>query len=128
MSQVLNCTWVLLSIWVFVSWLCRSSRRGISRRLQLFGLTCGLALLFPVISDNDDLLQQQLLNAPVSPVLKSFVNVKVACDTGVSAVGPPVCALFPARAVHELISSGPNVLHSGLSVGATGDRSPPRLS
>ncbi len=127
MSQVLNCIWVLLSLWAFVHCLGRSSRRSSARRAQLFGLLCVLALLFPVISDNDDLLQQQLLSSPVSPVLKTLLKVKAVCENGTAPVNSAHPARFPSWAAQGLINE-PAVFVSTTFVGATGDRSPPRFS
>jgi hypothetical protein len=126
-NQVLNCIWVLLSLWAFVRWLCLSSHRS-ARRLGLCGLICTLSLLFPVISDNDDLLQQEVLGAPVSPIVKSLSKVKTACDSCTMTGRAPSCMPLPSPAVQKFIASEPAIFISALSLGATGDRSPPRLS
>ncbi len=128
MSQGLNCIWALLSLWAFVHFLGGSSRQSSARRAQLFGLLCVLALLFPVISDNDDLLQQQLLSSPVSPVLKTLLKVKAVGENGTTPAGSAHPALFLSRAAQGLIGNEPAVFVSTTFVGATGDRSPPPLS
>jgi hypothetical protein len=127
-NQVLNCIWVLLSLWAFVQWLALSSRGRSARRLGLCGLICALTLLFPVISDNDDLLQQEVLSTPVSPIVKSLSKVKAACESCTVTGGPSCCMPFPSPAVQKFIATEPAIFISALSLGATGDRSPPRLS
>lgn len=128
MNQVLNCIWVLLSLWAFVRWRCVSCRGRSARRLGLCGLICTLTLLFPVISENDDLLQQEVLSAPVSPIVKSLSKVKTACDSCTMTGGASSCMPLPSPAVQKFIASEPAIFISALSLGATGDRSPPRLS
>ncbi len=128
MSQALNCIWSVLSLWAFVHWLCTSPHRRSVRREQLFGLVCVLVLLFPVVSDNDDLLQQELLGAPASPVLKSLFTAKAACENGMIPVGSASHTLFLSRAAQEIIHKEPAFFFSAQSIGATGDRSPPRIS
>jgi len=127
-SQVLNCGWVFLALWMLVHWVCSSRRQGPSRRLQLFGLICVLALLFPVISDNDDFLQQQVLSTPDSPVLKSLLNVSVVHENGTTPVRSACHAFFSSRAVEELVGCPSAVFLPAWSSGAIGDRSPPRVS
>ena len=128
MGQALNCIWALLSLWMFVHWLWRSSAGKSAGRLGLCGLVCTLALLFPVISANDDLLQREFWNAPVSPVLKSLLKAKTSCESGTAAVRAESCELRPSRAVCRFIAVAAATLIAGLSLGATGDRSPPRVS
>jgi hypothetical protein len=126
-GQVLNCVWVLLSLGALVRWFCLSSR-GRSRRLELCGLICALTLLFPVISDNDDLIQHGLLGAPVSPVLKSFFQAKVLCENGTTPVESAHACLFAGWVTQGLVSNEPRVFVSTALSGATGDRSPPDVS
>ena len=128
MSHLLNWIWVLLSVAAFVHWLRPSSRQRSPHRVGLFGLICVLALLFPVISDNDDLLQQEALSTPVSPVLKSLLQVKIACEHGTTPEIPAGDLVFPARAAQKLAAGQPAIVVSVVSLGATGDRSPPRIS
>ena len=128
MSQALNCIWVALSLLAFTQWLCRSSRDGPTRRGGVFVLVCVLAILFPVISENDDLLQQQLWNTPVSTVFQNLTKLSLVCENGTTPEGSAQPALFPSRAPQELPGNEPAVLLSATSPGATGDRSPPRIS
>ena len=127
MGQGLNCIWVLLSAVALVHSLRRSPRCGATRRVELFGLICVLVLLFPVISANDDLLQQQALNNPVSPILKSLWNGKAVCENG-TAPGSACRLLLPGLAAQGMVASEATLLISLLSLGATKDRSPPRTS
>ena len=128
MGQALNCIWALLSLWMFIHWLWRSSAGKSAGRLGLCGLVCTLALLFPVISANDDLLQREFWNAPVSPVLKSLLKATTSCERGTAAVRTGRCALRLSRAVCSFITADPATFIPSLSRGATGDRSPPRVS
>jgi hypothetical protein len=125
-GQVLNCVWVLLSLGALVRW-CLSFR-GRSRRLELCGLICALTLLFPVISDNDDLIEHGLLSTPVSPVLKSFFQAKALCENGTTPVESAHAALFAGWVTQGLVSNDPKVFVSTALPGATGDRSPPHIS
>ncbi len=128
MSQVLNWIWVLVAMWTFVHWLRRSSHDRSARRAQLFGLICVLTLLFPVISDNDDLVQQEALSAPVSPALKSLLKVKIACENGTIPVGSACRFLSLSRTAQALVARQPAIFIPISSLGATGDRSPPHIS
>jgi len=127
-SHVLNCIWVALALWAFARWACRFSRGGSARRAELSGLVCALALLFPVISVNDDLLQQQLWNTPVSKAFKSLTRLQPACENGATPVGSARPALFPSRTAQKLLDNDLAGLQSATFSGATGDRSPPRSS
>ena len=126
MSQGLNCIWVLLSAVALVHMLRRSPRCGATRRMELFGLICVFVLLFPVISANDDLLQQQALNNPVSPILKSLWNGQAVCENGTAALGSTCRLLLPGLGAQGLVATEAGVLISFPSLGATKDRSPPR--
>ena len=128
MSHVLNCIWVALALWAFARWACRFSRGGSARRTELSGLVCALALLFPVISDNDDLVQQQLWNTPVSKAFKNLTRLQPACDNGAMPEGSARLTLFRRRAALELPGDKLAGLQSTTFSGATGDRSPPRSS
>jgi hypothetical protein len=127
-SQALNCIWVVLALWAFAHWLCRSSRLRSARRVELFGLVCVLALLFPVISENDDLLQQQLWSTPVSTIFKNVTKLQSLCENGTTPEGSAQPALLPGRAAQDLSGNKPAVLLSATFPGATGDRSPPHIS
>ena len=127
MGQVLNCIWVVLSLWMFVHWRTRSSA-GNSCRAGLCGLVCLLTLLFPVISANDDLMQCDLWDAPVSPLLKALTKPQVGYENGAALVcgastepllSSPVCAFVAP----ESTSIVPLLFCSSVS-----DRSPPSLS
>jgi hypothetical protein len=120
--------WVLLSLGAFVRWLCLSSRERPARRLALCGLICALTLLYPVISDNDDLIQQEPLNAPASPVLKSLFQAKAVRENGTAPVEPAHAVLFAGWVPQGLVGNEPRLFVSPTFCGATGDRSPPRIS
>jgi hypothetical protein len=128
LGQVLNFFWVLLSVSALVGWVCRYWRRSSAYRGGLAGLICALVLLFPVISPNDDLLLQQFLVTPVSPVLKAFLDGRVFSDnrTPPSPSAPVVLPL--RRATEEVIGDESPLPPCAVPVGATGDRSPPRIS
>ena len=127
-GQVLNCIWALLSVWMFVHWVWRSPAGRSAGRSGLCGLVCTLTLLFPVISANDDLLQREFWNAPVSPILKSILKATTSCESGATPMCAASCELCLSRAVHKFIAADVASLLSVLSLGATGDRSPPRLA
>jgi hypothetical protein len=127
-GQVLNCVWVLLSLGAFVRWLWLSSRERPARRLPLCGLICALTLLYPVISDNDDLIQQEPLSVPASPVLKSLFQAKAVCENGTTPVESAHAALFVGWVTQGLVSNEPRAFVSTTLSGATGDRSPPQVS
>ncbi len=125
---MLNFFWVLLSVSALVGWVCRYWRRSSAYRRGLAGLICVLVLLFPVISSNDDLLLQQFLVTPVSPVLKAFLDGRVFSDNG-TPPSPSAPVALPLRgATEEVIGDEPPLPPCGAPVGATGDRSPPRIS
>lgn len=128
MSQVLNCIWVLLSVWAFLHWLGLPSRQSSAARAQLFGLLCVLALLFPVISDNDDLVQQQLLSSPASPVLKSLIKAIAVCDDATALWSSVKSGLFRNLPAQSLTGSEPVLLVAASFAVASGDRSPPPRS
>jgi len=127
-GQVLNWIWVLLAVWAFVHWLRCSSHDSSARRTQLFGLICVLTLLFPVISDKDDLLQQEALGTPASPVLKSFLKFKAACEDESTPAGSACRLLFPSWTAQELVAKDFDRFIFVPSLDATGDRSPPCIS
>ena len=62
----LNLLWVLLSVIAVLRWSSPSGRRNRRRLAALVPLSFVLALLFPVISANDDLAQQALINDAMS--------------------------------------------------------------
>lgn len=128
MGEVLNYIWALLSLWMLIRWLWRSSAGKSAGRLGLCGLVCTLTLLFPVISDNDDLLQREFCNAPVSAVLKSQLKAKTACDSGTTAVQASSGDLRLSRCVLGRISADTALFPPVWLHGSTGVRSPPRFS
>jgi len=87
-----------------------------------------LTLLFPVISDNDDLLQQEALSTPVSPILKSLLQVKIAGEHGTTPERSACRLLSASVAVQQLAAIHPAIFVSLAFLGSTGDRAPPRIS
>jgi hypothetical protein len=128
MSQALNCIWVVLSLWAFARWVYCSSRCRSARRGELFALVCVLVLLFPIISENDDLLQQQLWNTPVSTAFKNLIKLQTGCGNGTTPESSVQPAMFPGLAAQEVPGEEPSIFLSTVCCGATGDRSPPRIS
>jgi len=127
-GQVLNCIWALLSLWMFIHWLWRFPAGRSAGQSGLCGLVCTLILLFPVIFANDDLLQREFWNAPVSPVLKSILKATTSCETGATPMCAANCELRLSRAVHKFRAANAASFLSVLSLGSAGDRSPPRLA
>lgn len=125
MSEVLNCIWALLAVGALIQWLCRSSH--VAFRPQLPGLICVVALLFPVISLNDDLLQQQLLVAPECPVLKALLKADAASHQVMPMIGAGLQSPSPTRAVQDVLCNDGRVFVFSACSTATGDRSPPPL-
>lgn len=74
----LNVVWFLAAIGAGVVLLPRMSQAGNRRTLALASLICLFALLFPVVSADDDRAQQELLNdATISQMMvKSLDSVK----------------------------------------------------
>jgi len=63
LGDFLNLLWLLVTSGVFAHWILCSRPNRCSRWTELLGLTLALALLFPVISADDDQLQFELPNA-----------------------------------------------------------------
>ena len=127
MSQALNWIWALLAVAAFIHWLRSSSYPRSARWTALFGLICMVTLLFPVISDNDDLLQQEALGAPPS-ILKSFLTLKAAFENRSTPAGTAYRLLLPSWAAQGLVAEDSDLFISVPSLDATGDRAPPRIS
>ncbi len=126
----LDLLWFLLSVGVFVHWAARGCGRRVSRLPGIVVLAFTLALLFPVISADDDLTQLDLINdaATSESITAALKSVKhLAGSTGlpslpaVSASRSDVCLPVTSELVAES-SRTPRVTTPG---DVTGNHSPP---
>lgn len=92
MGRVLIYGGALLSLWMFIHWLWRSSAGKSAGRSGLCGVLCTMSLLFPVISADDDLLQRELWNAPAPPILNSTSILRVVMGGCCFSSLPASCA------------------------------------
>ncbi len=126
----LNVLWALLAVGALGHWM---YRRGSTCRLhppELVGLIFVLSLLFPVISANDDLLQQEAIHeTPASQCLVAGLNTERQLSSSPSsrvvslALAAPQFSplLFNFERVAE-IAPPP---HDAPAIRASGNHSPP---
>ena len=126
----LNLLWVLLAIGAFVHWTAPNSSGPRSRLSGLVSLVFILALLFPIVSADDDLVQLDLINDA-----KSSQSITLDLKSHSQLSNSTALLVPPAILAAELASSLP--LHSELlseSAGpatvaspgdTTGNHSPP---
>ena len=129
MPGLLNSCWAVLAFCAALHYLRSTAHSGTPGRLQrALALGCALALLFPVVSADDDLQQQQMASeaGAVSRIIKASADHD-NCKAPLSAVLPAVLAM-PALAssVESPVDFQPPVCRT-LRAHATGDRSPPQV-
>ncbi len=130
MPGVLNSCWVVLALCAVVHYLRHGTHANPAARLKgALALVCLLALLFPVISADDDLLQQQVASEAdsFSCIIKAAGNPQKS-KARVTAVLVPasVIAAIMTPLVDKTIDFTPPVYRS-LRSHTTGDRSPPQI-
>ena len=125
----LNLLWVLLSLIAVLRWSSPSGRRNRRRLFALVTLIFVLALLFPVISANDDLAQQELINDAMTAksLSATFKADKQPHSCGEVAAARPTASscLVYAHGAAEFIpqaASNQSVARPGET---TGNHSPP---
>ncbi len=129
MPGLLNSCWLLLAICAAVHWLCSNAQCHAAGKLRrALALSCVLALLFPVISADDDRLQQQLASDANGffKVLQGSSNphkfkVRLAPALAVASVTPMLIIT-----VHDTADFVAPVYRT-LKSQTTGDRSPPQI-
>jgi hypothetical protein len=126
----LNLLWVLLTIGAFVHWAVPGSNRHRTQLSGLVSLVFVLALLFPVISANDDLAQLDLINdAKTSQLITASLenNKQLPCSAGV--LGLPAAAasqLAPSfLLISEIIPEPAHLVSVATPGDTTGNHSPP---
>jgi hypothetical protein len=128
MPGLLNSCWIVVAFCAALHYF-RSPAHSVSAgRLQrALALGCALAVLFPVISADDDLLQQQIASEAdaVSRIIKASANSTDGKSHFSAAL--PVALVMPVlmSAVEDTVDFLPPA-HHALKAHANGDRSPPR--
>lgn len=130
LEAVLNLLWLLLAVTAFARWVSPKSGRRRAHLPGLVGLIFILALLFPVISADDDLAEWQLINDA-----KTAQSVSADSKSGKQLPRPAgspgwVAALAPQPAFSlaltaESVSATILVTSVATPGGATGNHSPP---
>jgi hypothetical protein len=125
----LNVLWVVLAVGAFVHWTAPASSRLRSRLSRLISLVFVLALLFPVISADDDLAQLDLINdaktsQAITLDLKSHSQPATAAPLNPLALPASafVVSLFPH---FELVFAPARGLSVATPGATTGNHSPP---
>jgi hypothetical protein len=128
MPGLLNSSWLALAFCVAVYYLRSPAHSAYAGRLQrVLALGCVLALLFPVISANDDLLQQQMASeaGAASRIIKGSADSNDSKPHFVVALLLALTRPVVTSAVEQIAGFEPPV-HCTLRAHATGDRSPPQ--
>ncbi len=125
----LNVLWMLIALGALVRWMALRNRGRHSRFSAFVSLTFVLALLFPVISANDDLAQFELINdAKTSQSIVVDLKSHIQLSNSPSALAVPgalaVASPFfsPLRVELMVAAHAPSALILGDN---TGNHSPP---
>ncbi len=125
----LNLLWLLLGLIALVRWSSPSSTRNRRRPFALVTLIFILALLFPVISANDDVAQQELINdamsaKSLSATFKADKQRHSCVDVAAAPPSDSPCAVYAPGAAE--FTPQPALNQSVATPGeTTGNHSPP---
>ncbi len=126
----LNALWILLAFAGFAHWGAACPRRRRVHAPGIISLVFALALLFPVISANDDLAQLDLINDAET---SQGISANVKSEKEVARLGEPaalpagVTVKVPvASPAFELATEFIPVAFVSVPADATGNHSPPR--
>ncbi len=129
LETLLNLGWSALALGAGTDW-CLRSRSQRARLTQLLSLTFVLALLFPVISANDDVLLLADDTSTSQSAVISLEKDKRSTGLALAATVPTLVAAQLSHFLFCILASVPEFLAPlGPSAGvhATGNHSPPAL-
>lgn len=123
----LNLLWLLLAVTLFLRW--ASTAKHPCRVSGSLSLLFGLALLFPVISANDDVAELELINDAMTAqsfttVFKNDKQITASAELSATAPQPLPVAISPILAL-DLITAPPATISVSAPGETTGNHSPP---
>jgi len=126
----LNLLWASLAVTAFAQWVAPDRRRRRAHLPGLISLTFILALLFPVISADDDLGASALINdvktsKSVSTSFKSDKQLPAPVGTPGSHAALTSQSVFPLPRASESVSEPVHAASVATPGDATGNHSPP---
>ncbi|MBZ5648366.1 MAG: hypothetical protein LAN37_14220 [Acidobacteriia bacterium] len=130
LEAFLNLLWVSLAVAAVAQWVAPSRRRRRAHLSELLSLTFILALLFPVISANDDLAGLALINdvktsKAVSTSLKSDQQLPAPAGTPGLHAALTSQSVFSLPRASESVSEPVHAASVATPGAATGNHSPP---